>query len=193
MNTVMTIDKTRLILNKLIFDPGAILWDKGKELEAYSENKVLEIYYEVIKDTGHINFDEVIVRILYHNEIILLEAIKEIMASDPACRDEIICDNTRIYRNLEKGEISCRDTIPDYVCRILNKHRLAYIPFMESKHNSPVLREFGVEGICVVNDCQNQLFEFDEDAPCDFLGLKEIYSGQCNVVRALLETKGMIA
>ena len=193
MTAVATTDRVRLILNKLIFDPSGITWKKSQELELFSENKVLEIYHEVIRDTGHINFDEVVIRILFHNEIILLEAIKELVAEDPCFKDEVICDNTRIYRQLERGEISCRDTIPDYVCRILNKHNLAYIPFMESKHNSPVFREFGVEGICVINDCQNRLFEFDEDAPCDFLGLKEIYGGQCNVVRTLLEVKGMIA
>lgn len=192
MTVVATTDSVRLILNQLIFDPNGITWKKDRSLEIFSENKVLEIYYGVIKDTGHINFDEVIIRILFHNEVTLLNAIKQIVADDPACRDEIICDNARIYRQLEKGEISCRDTIPDYVCRVLNKHKLAYIPFMESKHNSPILREFGVEGICVINDCQNRLFEFDEDAPCNFLGLKEVYGGQCDVVRTLLEVKGMI-
>lgn len=193
MSAVATVDKTRLILNKLIFDPNAISWDKGEELEAYSENRVIEIYNEVVRETGHINFDEIIIRALYHNEVLLLEAIGELVRSDPSYFDEVMCDNSRIYRQLERGEISCRDTLPDYICRILNKHRLAYIPFMESKYNNPVLREFGVEGICVINDCQNNLFEFDEDAPCSFLGLKEVYGGQCNVIRNLLSVKGMIA
>lgn len=193
MTAVMTIDKTRLILNQLIFDPCAITWDKGVELEKYSEDKVIEIYNGVVRETGHINFDELIVRVLFHNEMVLMEAMRSIMEEDPACRDEIICDNNRIYRQLERGEISCRDTIPDYVCRVLNKHRLAYIPFMENKFSNPVLQEFGIDGICVVNDCQNRLFEFEEDAPCTFLGLKEVYGGQCNVIRTLIDTRGMIA
>ena len=193
MSAVMTIDKTRLILNKLIFDPSAIMWEKGKEVEAYSENKVLEIYNEVVRETGHINFDEMIIRVLYHNEVILLEAIREIANSDSTYRDEVMCDNSNIYHRLERGEISCRDTLPDYVCRILNKHRLAYIPFMESKYSDPVLREYGVEGICVINDCQNMLFALDEDAPCTFLGLKEVYGGQCSIIRTLIEDRGLIA
>lgn len=193
MTDMRTIPRSREILNKLIFDPNAITWEKPVALRVFSEKKVLEIYMSTIIDTGYANYDEIIIRVLGYNDAIINSALLAISEEMPEYGDEIRCDHTKWYDNLEKNEVAYRlEAISSYVCRILNKYGVTYVPFMEHRFEKPILSAFGINGILTVNDCQNSFDVGEDNQTMICVGLGEVGRIQCNLVRSSIDRQVML-
>ena len=154
----------REILDKLIFDQDNIYMDKT-HLIPYCEDKVIDMYFRIVSRTGTLNFDELIANVLMHNNEIIQTAAAYIFDS-PEARDcvgeeeydTLRCDVTKWIRSVERREISAFAPISDYVVKVLEKHKLAFVPFMEERYDDHSKEAFGTHGVVVVNDCQNVLF-----------------------------------
>lgn len=161
MNTgIATKDKFREILDMLIFDPDNILIDKS-HLIPKCEERILSMYFHVVKKTGTLNFDELIVDIIMFNNEILQMAAQHALGVDEETisnYDLLRCDYTRWIREMERAEISAFAPISEWVIDVLTRYGLAFIPYMEESYEDHSKQAFGVHGTIVVNDCQNTLF-----------------------------------
>ena len=190
MTRMEVVPESRMILNKLIFDPNAIIWDKPTQLKKFSEKKVIEIYLDTMRETGYANYDEIIIRVLSYNDAIINSALLAMSEEMPEIKDEILCDHVKWYNNLEKNEVAVRlESISSYVCRVLNKYGVTYVPFMEHGFEKPVLNAFGINGILTVNDCQNSFQIGEINYPMNGVGLNAVHIIQCNLVRSSMDTR----
>ena len=183
------IPKSRDLLNMLIFDQNSITWNKPSCLKKFSEEKVLEIYQDTLKETGYVNYDEIIVRVLGYNDAIINSVLLAMTEEQPELRDDIICDNAKWYNDIQKNEVAYRlESISEYVCRVLNKYGMTYIPFMEHKFEKPIFNAFGINGVLTVNDCQNSFQVSNDNHLMSNVGLNAVSDMQCNLIRSIIDT-----
>ena len=143
-----------------------------------------------MKETGYANYDEIIIRVLSYNDAIINSALLAMSEETPDIKDEIICDHVKWYNHIEKNEVAVRlESISSYVCRVLNKYGITYVPFMEHGFEKPVLNAFGVNGILTVNDCQNSFQIGEINYPMNGVGLSAVHIIQCNLVRSSMDTR----
>ena len=185
-----TVSKSRQILNKLIFDPDGITWSKPTSLVKFSEQKVLDIYYKTLKDTGYANYDEMIIRVIGYNDTLINSALIAMTEEMPDIKDEVLCDHTKWYDDIEKNEVAFRmESISSYVCKVLDKYGITYVPFMEHMFEKPILNAFGINGILTVNDCQNSFVVYNDTKVMSGVGLNAVRNTQCNLVRSSTNEK----
>ena len=161
MNSEQTL---RNILDKLVFDPENIYMNKD-HLVPYCEEKIIDMYMRIVLRTGTLNFDELVADVILHNnEIIQAAALylfdypdsKICIGQDSY--DLFRCDITRWMRDIERKEVSVCAPISDFIVKVLRKHNLAFVTFMEERYDDHSKEAFGTHGVVVVTDCQNVLF-----------------------------------
>ncbi len=149
----------RDILDNLVFDPDHIVVDKT-HLIPRCEQTIVDTYKRVVEKTGRLNFDEVVIEIIQRNYEILnfaLSYVDQTNHIDNPDTDLYFCDTEKWLKNIERAEVSACVPISFFIAKVLQKYNLAFIPYMEERYENHCADAFGVQGIIVVNDCQNVL------------------------------------
>lgn len=150
----------RDILDNLVFDPEHTIVDK-RHLIPRCEKTILETYDRVVRKTGRLNFDELCIEIIQKNYEILnfaLAYVEQTNHIDDPDVDLYFCDTEKWLKQLERAEVSAYVPLSHFIAKVLSVHNRAFIPYMEERYENHCAQAFGVQGIIVVNDCQNILF-----------------------------------
>lgn len=155
----------RQIFDNLIFDPEHTIVDKT-HLITKCEETIIAMYDNIIKRTGKLNFDELVIEIIQRNHELIQFAAQQLWNSpeandlpDEISSDLLYCDVGRWMDNVEKAEVSAYVPISNFIAKTLTKYGRAFIPYMEERYENHCAYAFGVQGQIVVNDCQNVLFD----------------------------------
>ena len=150
----------RDILDNLVFDPNHVVVEKS-HLIPRCEKTILETYDRVVSRTGRLNFDEVVIEIIQRNYEILnfaLSYVEQTNHIDDPDVDLYFCDTEKWLKNLERAEVSAYVPLSYFIAEVLTANNRAFIPYMEERYENHCAQAFGVQGVIVVNDCQNTLF-----------------------------------
>ena len=172
----------RDILDNLVFDPEHVIVKKD-HLIPRCEKTILETYDRVIQRTGRLNFDELTIEIVQRNYEILNLALAYVDQTDHIDDPDVdlyFCDTEKWLKNLEQAEISAYVPLSNFIAKVLTAHGRAFIPYMEERYENHCAQAFGVQGMVVVNDCQNILFpELTKSPYIQNLGLGDLERVQC--------------